>query len=182
MSVSPSELRAMLVDGAEIALLDVREEGEFGADHILLAVNAPLSRLEMLCSNLVPRSSTRIVLCDSGSNSGGDDVHGDLAGTAAARLTGFGYTDVRVLEGGTKAWASAGFETFSGMNVPSKLFGEFIEHQYGTPSLSADELKAKIDSGEDIVIIDSRPRSEYETDEHSRQHLHPGSRTALPHA
>jgi rhodanese-related sulfurtransferase len=126
MSVSPFELRAMLVDGAEIALLDVREEGEFGADHILLAVNAPLSRLEMLCSNLVPRSSTRIVLCDSGDNSAGDDVHGDLAGTAAARLTGFGYSNVRVLEGGTKAWANAGFETFSGMNVPSKLFGEFI--------------------------------------------------------
>lgn len=162
MSVSPAQLRAMLVDGAEIALLDVREEGEFGADHILLAVNAPLSRLEMLCSNLVPRSSTRIVLCDAGSNSGDDDFHSDLARTAAARLSGFGYTDVRVLEGGTQAWANAGFETFSGMNVPSKLFGEFIEHQYGTPSLSAQELKAKIDSGEDIVIIDSRPRDEYE--------------------
>ena len=139
MSVSPSELRAMLVDGAEIALLDVREEGEFGADHILLAVNVPLSRLEMLTSNLVPRSSTRIVVCDSGD----EGAQGNLAATAAARLAGFGYSDVSVLEGGTRAWAEADFETFSGMNVPSKLFGEFVEHQYGTPSLSAEELKAK---------------------------------------
>jgi rhodanese-related sulfurtransferase len=148
----------MLVDGAEIALLDVREEGEFGADHILLAVNLPLSRLEMLASNLVPRSSTRVVVCGGGNK----DTHGNLAAAAAARLADFGYSDVRVLEGGTRAWADASFETFSGMNVPSKLFGEFVEHQYGTPSLSAEQLKAKVDSGEDIVILDSRPRSEYE--------------------
>jgi rhodanese-related sulfurtransferase len=66
-----------------------------------------------------------------------------------------------VLEGGTDAWAQADFETFSGMNVPSKLFGEFIEHYYQTPSLSPEELKRKIDAGEDLVVLDSRPRDEY---------------------
>jgi hypothetical protein len=64
MAVSPSDLRAMLVDGNEIALLDVREEGEFGANHILLAVNVPMSLLELRASNLVPRAGTRVVLCD----------------------------------------------------------------------------------------------------------------------
>jgi len=64
MTVTASELRAMLVDGEEIALLDVREEGEFGANHILLAVNVPLSLLELRTSNVVPRASTRVILCD----------------------------------------------------------------------------------------------------------------------
>lgn len=154
MTVTPSQLRAMLTDGDEIALLDVREEGEFGADHILLAVNTPMSGLELRCSNLVPRSSTRIVVCD------GDG--GDLASHGQMRLQQLDYSNVDVLEGGTDGWAKAGFETFSGMNVPSKLFGEFIEHHYHTPSLSAEELKSKIDAGEDLVVLDSRPRSEYE--------------------
>lgn len=77
MAVSPADLRAMLVDGDEIALLDVREEGEFGTRHILLAVNVRLSVLELRASNLVPRANTRIVLCD------GDG--GDLAVRGAAR-------------------------------------------------------------------------------------------------
>jgi len=157
MTVTASELRAMLIDGNEIALLDVREEGEFGVNHILLAINVPMSRLELRAPNLVPRSTTRIVICD------GDGDGGDLALRGATRLQQFGYSDVKVLEGGTRAWQEAGFETFSGMNVPSKLFGEFIEHHYDTPSLSAEELKAKIDAGEDLVIVDSRPRGEYET-------------------
>ncbi|MFT5176339.1 MAG: rhodanese-related sulfurtransferase [Gammaproteobacteria bacterium] len=155
MAVSPANLRAMLVDGDEIALLDVREEGEFGTKHILLAVNVPMSVLELRTSNLVPRANTRIVLCDSDG--------GDLAVRGAARLQQFGYTDIDLLEGGTEAWEQAGFETFSGMNVPSKLFGEFIEHHYNTPSISAEELTRNIDAGEDLVVLDSRPRDEYNT-------------------
>jgi len=50
---------------------------------------------------------------------------------------------------------------FSGMNVPSKLFGEFVEHEFRTPSLSAEELRSRMDAGEDLVVLDSRPLSEY---------------------
>lgn len=153
MSVSPQQLRAMLLDGDEIALLDVREEAEFGARHILLAAHLPLSRLELRAANLVPRTGTRVVVCD-GSGDG-------LAQRAAKRLASYDYRNVQVLEGGTQAWADAGYEVYSGVNVPSKLFGEFIEHHYGTPSLSAEELKARMDAGEDLVVLDSRPLTEY---------------------
>jgi rhodanese-related sulfurtransferase len=36
-----------------------------------------------------------------------------------------------------------------------------VEHEAGTPHLSADELKARIDRGEDLIILDSRPMNEY---------------------
>ena len=52
---------------------------------------------------------------------------------AAARLAGFGYSDVTILDNGVAGWAEAGFEMFGGMNVPSKAFGEFIEATYQTP-------------------------------------------------
>jgi len=153
MSVSAQQLRSMLLDGEEIALIDVREEAEFGARHILLAANLPLSQLELRAANLIPRTGVRVVVCD-GSGDG-------LAHRAAARLEFHDYSDVQVLGGGTQAWADAGYEVFSGVNVPSKLFGEFIEHHYGTPSLSAQELKARMDAGADMVVLDSRPLSEY---------------------
>ena len=50
---------------------------------------------------------------------------------------------------------------FSGVNVPSKAFGEFVEHESGTPSISADELHALMQSGTDMVVLDSRPYDEY---------------------
>ncbi len=154
MNIKPQTLRDMLLDGEEIALLDLREEASFGQGHILLAVNLPLSRLEMQLSSLVPRHSTRIVLCDGQGEA--------LAQRGAARLMQFGYDNLAILKGGVTAWEAAGFEVFSGMNVPSKAFGEFIEHHYQTPHISAEDLQVKIDAKEDMVILDSRPKSEYE--------------------
>ncbi len=51
---------------------------------------------------------------------------------------------------------AAGFELFSGVNVPSKAFGELVEHEGGTPSISAEELHALMQSGTDMVVLDFR--------------------------
>ncbi|MCH8189242.1 MAG: penicillin acylase family protein [Proteobacteria bacterium] len=85
-----------------------------------------------------------------------------LAGRAAERLESFGYGDVKILDGGVHAWAQAGFELFTGLNVPSKAFGEFIEETCGTPHIDAEELKRKIDAGEDLIILDARPMNEFQ--------------------
>jgi rhodanese-related sulfurtransferase len=68
---------------------------------------------------------------------------------------------VRVLSGGVAGWQAAGFELFSGVNVPSKAFGEFVEHEDGTPNISADELNALLSAGADTVVLDSRPFDEF---------------------
>ncbi|HSB59162.1 MAG TPA: rhodanese-like domain-containing protein, partial [Methyloceanibacter sp.] len=113
-------LKAMLADGQELALIDVREELIFSQNHLLFARSVPLSRLELRFARLVPRRTTRIVLCDDGDG---------LAERAAEILVRAGYTDVAALAGGIAGWAAAGFEVFSGVNVPSKAFGEFVEHE-----------------------------------------------------
>ena len=48
----------MLTDGGEIALVDVRDQGPFGRGHPLLAVNVPLSGIELAIRRFVPRLST----------------------------------------------------------------------------------------------------------------------------
>ncbi len=150
--VGAFELREMLADGDELALVDVREELIYSQSHLLLARSIPLSRLELNFARLVPRRTTRIVLCDE--NDG-------LAERAAAILSRSGYSDVRILAGGTAVWAAAGFELFSGVNVPSKAFGEYIEHADGTPSIAADELESLLRANADLVVLDSRPFDEY---------------------
>jgi rhodanese-related sulfurtransferase/predicted metal-dependent enzyme (double-stranded beta helix superfamily) len=150
--VTAPELRAMLGDGGELALLDVREEGVFSNAHLLTAASLPLSRLEMRIDALVPRRAVRIVLCD-------DDER--LAQRAAAVMRRFGYRSLSVLAGGIGAWKAAGYELFAGVYVPSKAFGEFVEQEYATPRIGAAELKTKLDAGEDVVILDSRPMDEY---------------------
>jgi rhodanese-related sulfurtransferase len=151
-AVSPAALRGMVEDGGELALVDVREELIFSQGHLLLARSAPLSRLELKFAELVPRRTTRIVLCD------GND---GLAARAALVLVRNGYSDLRLLAGGVEAWAAAGFELFTGVNVPSKAFGEFIEHENRTPSIAADELARLIGEDGDFVVLDSRPFDEY---------------------
>jgi rhodanese-related sulfurtransferase len=143
----------MLDDSDELALLDVREERIFSESHLLFARSVPLSRLELRMARLVPRRATRIVLVDD------DD---GLSERAAKVLGKAGYSDVGILDGGNPAWSAAGFELFSGVNVPSKAFGEFVEHASATPSIAADELDRLIRAGTDMVVLDSRPFDEYQ--------------------
>jgi rhodanese-related sulfurtransferase len=145
-------LKAALHDGGEIALLDAREEVPFDALHILMAACIPLSRLELLIDACVPRRSARVVWCDDGEG---------LAERAARRMTSFGYTDVAVLKGGVAAWEAAGFRVYSGVHVPSKAFAEVVEHQAGTPWITAEQLKAMIDAKENIALFDSRSYEEF---------------------
>ncbi|MDP6708924.1 MAG: rhodanese-like domain-containing protein, partial [Alphaproteobacteria bacterium] len=102
---------------------------------------------------MVPRKAAPVVLVD--------DATG-LAERAAEKLADFGYTDIAILDGGTPAWEAAGYVLFSGVHVPSKAFGEFVEQQYGTPHISADALNAKMAAGEDLVVLDSRPIDEFQ--------------------
>jgi len=150
--LSAAAVRAMLDDGGELALIDVREELPFSQNHLLWARNVPLSRLELRFARLVPRKATRIVLIDNGDG---------LVRRAAAVLARAGYGDVSLLDGGVAAWEQAGFVTFSGVHVPSKAFGEFVEHDSGTPSVGASELDAMMKSGAKMVVLDSRPFDEY---------------------
>ena len=44
--LAPAAVKAMLADGEELALVDLREELIFSQSHLLFARSVPLSRLE----------------------------------------------------------------------------------------------------------------------------------------
>src|SRR2546429_835250 len=102
--LNPSTLKAMLADGEELALIDLREELIFSQNHLLFARSVPLSRLELTFARLVPRRGTRVVLCDEADG---------LAERAAEILAHASYTNLYALAGGVAGWAKAGVEVLS---------------------------------------------------------------------
>ena len=107
--ISAAELEERLCRrDRELALLDAREQGVFFDGHLFWASCVPLSQLELLVADLIPRRTTPVVICD------GDGADDGPAARAAARMTELGWLDVRVLEGGLTDWP---YSRYSGVNL-----------------------------------------------------------------
>ena len=150
--ISAQTLRSWLYDGAELALLDVREPGQMIQGHILFSAPLPFSVFEARLSTLAPNKNVRMVLCDAGDG---------VAQRAAVQASAMGYADVVCLEGGVTSWADAGHTLYRGVNVPSKAFGELVEHAVDTPRLSCEKIAGMQKDGANMVIVDGRPLEEY---------------------
>ena len=152
--MSPAAVRQRLLDKHEIALIDVREEDPFAQAHPLFAVQLSANRLELDAPWRLPRHDVTIVVYDNGEG---------LAEPAARKLQTLGYSQVHLLAGGLAGWQAAGGELFRDVNVPSKAFGEVVEHERDTPSLPAEQVKALLDRGANVVVLDVRRFDEYQT-------------------
>jgi rhodanese-related sulfurtransferase len=155
IDIDPHTLKQWLHDGAEIALLDVREHGQYGEGHLFYAAPVPYSRLEVDIVRLAPRRDVRIALYDNG---GADDT----AARAAQALTALGYCNVHRLSGGIAQWQRDGYAVFAGVNVPSKTFGELAEEVFHTPRIGARDLAERQRRGDDLIVLDGRPYAEYQ--------------------
>lgn len=151
--VTAQQVHARLDTQEEWAFLDVREQGAFDKGHAFWAGNAPLSHLERVLPALVPRHQTPVVLMDE-SDEG-------LARRAAKRLAQWGYTDIAIVEGGLQAWRLAQLPVHAGIYVPSKAFGEYVEHLFGTPAIDVEQLKRWKHQGKDLLLVDCRPFEEF---------------------
>ena len=152
--ISSATVRQALLARQEIALIDVREEHAFAQAHPLFAVQLSPSRLEIDAPWRLPRRDALIAVYDDG---------GCQAEPAAQRLLAMGYSATHLLDGGLAGWRDAGGELFRDVNVPSKAFGELVEHKRHTPSLPAEEVKALLDAGANMVVLDARRFDEYRT-------------------
>lgn len=152
--VSPGQLWEWLHDKAEICVADVRDGGPYSRAHLLAASSIPLAQLEVLVPVLIPRTTTRIVLCDD------DEL---MAEQAADILLSNGYDNVSILSGGIHSWQSHGYQLFSGSGIISKAFGEMVEHVCDTPRIDAELLNTWHAEGANFLSFDARPLAEYRT-------------------
>lgn len=150
---SATEIKERLSRSGEVAFIDIREVADYGRGHPFFVSHVPYSILEARIGLYVPCHQTATALLD-----GGDGV----AEKAAGHLEAMGYQNILVLKGGVQAWADAGYALFEGISAPSKSFGEVVEHELGTVSITAEKLKARMDAGDDnFLLVDGRTPEEF---------------------
>ncbi|CAA6819970.1 MAG: Rhodanese-related sulfurtransferase [uncultured Thiotrichaceae bacterium] len=153
--LSVEETKKFIGKRTEYALVDVREQEEFSQQHQLLSCCIPYSRIEFYLEQLVPCKKTPIILTDSG-------THTFMRSERAALIVeALGYSAIYIQDGGIKAWVDAGYETFEGVNVLSKAFGELVAEECHTPLTTPDELDSMLKAGKDVTILDVRPYGEF---------------------
>lgn len=102
-----------LLDKEEIQLIDVREMGEYQAEHIPNSQLIPLSefRIEKLSLNNNKPHKPIVLYCQSGNRSQ----------KAAQKLIESGFSDFSQLQGGITAWKTSGYPTKINQNAPISL-------------------------------------------------------------
>jgi len=98
--ITAAELSARLAAGMKTRVLNVDYSMRYRQGHVPGADWLPRSWLEQRVRQQIPDTDSAIV-CES--------VDGRQACYAAASLAALGYSDVRVLEAGTRGWRAAGF-------------------------------------------------------------------------
>ncbi len=151
-NISIDEFRALFKGDVEFAVIDPRAATDFSAGHLLAASNLPVNQLEQVIESAVPHLQTLCVLYDAG---------GGEADQAAKLLESAGYSNIAILYGGIAAWEASGGAVFSGVSVPGKAFGEFIEKACSTPAMTAAELSHRQKRDAKLLLIDSRTAEEH---------------------
>ena len=99
--ISPEEARAQVQRG-EAVLVDVREESDFREAHAEGAKHLSKGVIELEIEEQVP-DPNQVIICYCGG--------GSRSALAADNLQKMGYTNVRSMAGGLRAWKEAGLPT-----------------------------------------------------------------------
>ena len=99
------------LDKQEALLIDVREPGEFSAEHISGAKLMSLSRFD---PTVIPENTDKkiVLQCQSGKRSA----------QAAQKMFDLGFKEVYHLQGGLPTWKAAGYSTIVNKNAPISMF------------------------------------------------------------
>ncbi len=106
---SVAEVQERLRSGADFVFIDTREEHEWNESHAKGARFLSKGIIEREIEREVPDKSKEIVLYCGG---------GFRSALAGDNLQKMGYTNVRSMTGGWKAWKSAGAPVTTGDKVP----------------------------------------------------------------
>jgi rhodanese-related sulfurtransferase len=150
--MSGGDLAKLMASNSLYAVFDVRERGEYNASQIANTTSLPRSQIEFRIAELVPNRNIPLVVYDDG---------GERAALAARTLADLGYAEVSVLNGGVAGWQREGRAVVSGVNVPSKAFGEKVQHERAVSDISPADLKQLLDENSDVVVLDVRTPEEY---------------------
>lgn len=100
--VSPSVAHEMILDNAQLVVLDIRDGEDYARQHIAGAISTPLSSIEMRLLELLPYTTTTVLIY------GGSK---DDSKQGARILVAAGFRNVVRIAGGLPRWVQLGFPT-----------------------------------------------------------------------
>jgi rhodanese-related sulfurtransferase len=103
--VTVDDVKAKLDRGEQFHLIDVREESEFGRDHLPGAIHLGKGVIERDVEQRLPDTAAPIVLYCGG---------GFRSALAADNLQKMGYTNVVSMDGGIRGWREKGYPLTTG--------------------------------------------------------------------
>ena len=139
--LSSKEVREMQVSGTVFILIDVRKVSDFNENHIEGAISVPFNEIPY---KRFSKDIEIVTYC-------GNDAC-PTSKDAAEILSQAGNKKVSVLKGGLEEWESNGFPVVKKKSNSMKSL---------VPGITADELKKKIDMGQELLLIDVRSIDEY---------------------
>jgi len=165
--IAPRELAAALNADAAPLLLDVRPAHDYAAGHLAGAVHLDLWGLSLGDTDPAPLASflnmiEHLFAIRGVTRDRAVVVYEDVSGMRAARafwfLEYFGHPDVRVLDGGVRAWRRAGLPVSAGGQAPaeSRWSGDRDDSRLATWR----DVSARLGSA-DVTILDVRSEAEY---------------------
>jgi rhodanese-related sulfurtransferase len=96
-TVSPSEL-VHLINKEEGVVLDIRDQTDFNAGHIVDAINVPFAGIDSRLADLKKyQASAVVIVCKMGQHSG----------AVGRKLRAAGFNNVRRLSGGIAEWRAS---------------------------------------------------------------------------
>lgn len=111
-TIAPQELDQQLKSGRKPLVVDVREPDEVAREGAIPgAVNIPLGVLPIKADNELPENLREPKLADRNQPIVTTCGAGGQAALAAKTLKDMGFTDVTILDGGTRGWKDAGLPT-----------------------------------------------------------------------
>jgi rhodanese-related sulfurtransferase len=105
--VKPELLKEMIEKKQPgFVVVDVQPKGAYDLGHVKGAINFPWSA-DLKNPGRLPKNKTLILYCDCGHEE-------DSTDTAQQLIAKFGYTDVKILEGGWSGWQKLGYPVDEG--------------------------------------------------------------------
>ena len=165
--VTPQALSAALAGGASPLLLDLRPAELYAAGHLPGAVHLDIWGISLIDTDPAPLKSFLWIIEHLFAERGVSAerpvvVYEETSGTRAARafwfLEFFGHPDVRVLDGGVRAWTAAGFPLSLQPVAPTPTTWKGSRR----PEVLATwkDVHDRIGAG-DAAILDTRSDGEY---------------------
>jgi len=143
--ISSEEVKQKLDAGEDIVILDTRSREDYKTKHIKGSLSMPQDEIYVRYSDL-PQDKEIIVLCYT---------TGCQSSTQVAQvLLELGFSNVKDMKTGISGWEAQGFP----------LEGEYIAsatQEAKVESISPAQLKIKLDTNQNIYLIDVREKEEY---------------------